>query len=104
MMAFINAEKVSAVEIKKEASGWYYERDKKNGGENYSGTLQNYSLNGEVAYCIEPTVSDNGSVSLSDWSHTGLSDKIKERVLLIGYYGYTYPGHKTKKYRVSFRG
>lgn len=101
MMAFINAEKVRAVEIKKEASGWYYERDKKDGGENYSGTLQNYSLNGEVAYCIEPTVSDNGSVSLSDWSHTGLSDKIKERVLLIGYYGYTYPGHKTKKYRAA---
>lgn len=98
---FVNAEKVYAVKIEDEASGWYYERDKKNGGENYSGTLKNYSLNGEVSYCIEPTVSDNGSVSLSDWSHTGLSDKIKERVLLIGYYGYTYPGHKTKKYRAA---
>lgn len=101
MMAFINAEKVSAVEIKKEASGWYYERAKKDGSENYSGTLQNYSLSGEVAYCIEPTVSDNGSVSLSTWAKTGLSDNIKERVLLIGYYGYTYPGHKTKKYRAA---
>lgn len=98
---FANTEKVHAVKIEDEASGWYYERDKKNGGENYSGTLKNYSLNGEVSYCIEPTVSDNGSVSLSDWSHTGLSDKIKERVLLIGYYGYTYPGHKTKKYRAA---
>lgn len=101
MMAFINAEKVSAVEIKKEASGWYYERAKKDGSENYSGTLQNYSLSGEVAYCIEPTVSDNGSVNLSTWAKTGLSDNIKERVLLIGYYGYTYPGHKTKKYRAA---
>lgn len=101
MMTFIKTEKVYAVEIKKEASGWYYERAKKDGSENYSGTLQNYSLSGEVAYCIEPTVSDNGSVSLSTWAKTGLSDNIKERVLLIGYYGYTYPGHKTKKYRAA---
>lgn len=101
MMAFVNTEKVYAVEIKKEASGWYYERAKKDGSQNYSGTLQNYSLAGEVAYCIEPTVSDNGSVSLSDWAHSGLSDSIKERVLLIAYYGYTYPGHKTKKYRAA---
>lgn len=101
MMTFIKTEKVYAVEIKKEASGWYYERAKKDGSENYSGTLQNYSLSGEVAYCIEPTVSDNGSVSLSTWAKTGLSDNIKERILLIGYYGYTYPGHKTKKYRAA---
>lgn len=101
MFTFIKTEKVYAVEIKKEASGWYYERAKKDGSENYSGTLQNYSLSGEVAYCIEPTVSDNGSVSLSTWAKTGLSDNIKERVLLIGYYGYTYPGHKTKKYRAA---
>ncbi len=101
MMIFFSTENVYAVQIKKEASGWYYERDKKNGGENYSGTLQNYTLNGEVAYCIEPTASDDGSVSLSDWSKTGLSNKIKERILLIGYYGYTYPGHKTKKYRAA---
>lgn len=101
MMTFIKTEKVYAVEIKKEASGWYYERAKKDGSENYSGPLQNYSLSGEVAYCIEPTVSDNGSVSLSTWAKTGLSDNIKERVLLIGYYGYTYPGHKTKKYRAA---
>lgn len=101
MFNFIKTEKVYAVEIKKEASGWYYERAKKDGSENYSGTLQNYSLSGEVAYCIEPTVSDNGSVSLSTWAKTGLSDNIKERVLLIGYYGYTYPGHKTKKYRAA---
>ena len=37
-----------------------------------NGTLKNYSLNGVVSYCIEPTVSDNGSVSLSDWEHSGL--------------------------------
>lgn len=101
IMIFINTEKVYAVKIDDEASGWYYERDKKNGGEHYSGTLKNYSLNGVVSYCIEPTVSDNGSVSLSDWEHSGLSNNIKERVLLIGYYGYTYPGHKTKKYRAA---
>jgi uncharacterized surface anchored protein len=100
-MIFINAEKVYAVKIDDESTGWYYERDKKNGGEHYSGTLKNYSLNGVVSYCIEPTVSDNGSVSLSDWEHSGLSNNIKERVLLIGYYGYTYPGHKTKKYRAA---
>ncbi len=101
IMIFINAEKVYAVKIDDESTGWYYERDKKNGGEHYSGTLKNYSLNGVVSYCIEPTVSDNGSVSLSDWEHSGLSNNIKERVLLIGYYGYTYPGHKTKKYRAA---
>ena len=100
-MIFINTEKVYAVKIDDEASGWYYERARKDGTENYSGTLKNYSLNGVVSYCIEPTVSDNGSVSLSDWSHTGLSDSIKERMLLIAYYGYTYPGHKTKKYRAA---
>ena len=39
-----------------------------------------------------------------NWSNTGLSDSIKERITLIGYYGYTYPGHQTLKYRAATQG
>ena len=33
-----------------------------------------------------------------------MSNSIKERILLIGYYGYTYPGHQTLEYRAATQG
>ena len=91
----------AATKINKASSGWYFERANAQGERHYSGTLKNYTLDGKVAYCIEPGVTDNGSVNETNWSNTGLSDEIKEKVTLIGYYGYTYPNHNTKQYRAA---
>ena len=33
-----------------------------------------------------------------------MPDSIKEKLLLIGYYGYTYPGHQTEQYRAATQG
>ena len=98
---FINHNNIYAITISKSASGWYYDRMDTVNGRHFSGTLQDYTLDGKVAYCIEPGASDNGSVSETNWSSSGLPESIKQRVTLIGYYGYTYPNHNTKKYRAA---
>ena len=52
------------------ASGWYFERDDKNGNSDFSGTLENYSINGEVSYCIELGAPEGESMSQSTWEKT----------------------------------
>jgi len=102
IISLLNLDNVyAATKINKTSSGWYFERADGKGERHYSGTLKNYTLDGQVAYCIEPGVTDSGSVTESDWSKTGLSDEIKDRVTLIGYYGYSYPNHNTKQYRAA---
>ena len=63
-----------------------------------------YDIDGNVAYCIEPNVTEGTYYSQGTWSDTGLSDAIKERVLLTAYYGYSYPNHQTIKYRAATQG
>ena len=94
---------VHAATLVKEKSGYYYHRFN-NSGDNASWYWQLYSMDGEVAYCIEPNVPEGTTYPQGDWASTGLSDSIKERILLTAYYGYTYPGHQTLKYRAATQG
>lgn len=76
--------------------------------------ISEYSVNGEIGYCLEPSVID---VATNNANGTGLnnikslrimddgsynfiptSDQIK-KIKLIANYGYQYPGHQTIKYR-----
>lgn len=94
---------VHAETLVKEKSGYYYHRYNSY-GDNSSWYWQLYTMSGQVAYCIEPNVPEGTTYPQGDWDSTGLSDSIKERILLTAYYGYTYPGHQTLKYRAATQG
>ena len=81
-------------------SGYWYERN--DDTSNYaSWKLENYNVDGNVAYCIEPGIPEGNPMYPGGWENTGLSNDIKERVLLLSYYGYQYTGHQTQGYRAA---
>ena len=92
---------VFASTLNMEFTGYYYERS--DNGNNYaSWKLQNYVIDGHVAYCIEPGIPEGTDQYIQgSWEDTGLSNSIKERVLLLSYYGYQYDGHQTQKFRAA---
>lgn len=81
-------------------SGYWYERS--DNGANYSSwRLENYYVDGNVAFCIEPGIPEGNPMHEGSWEDTGLSNNIKQRVLLLAYYGYQYNGHQTQGYRAA---
>ena len=80
---------------------WYTRRG---GGKPYmSAQYSLYSMDGKVVYCIEPgvdiTTHDySGAVG---WINSPYSNEINQKIQLIGYYGYNYPGHQTLRYRMA---
>lgn len=96
-------ESVSAATVKATDTGYMYERQQYSGeGKHHmSDKFHNYFVDGQVSYCIEPNVPYGSGIEVGTWEDTGLPDDIKERVILIAYYGYTYPGHQTLQYRAA---
>ncbi len=94
---------VHAATLVKEKSGYYYNRFN-DVGNNSSWYWQLYTMDGKIAYCIEPNVPEGTTYPQTSYEATGLPNDIKERVLLLAYYGYTYPGHNTLKYRAATQG
>ena len=99
----VKAQTVNAETLHQENTQYYYDRYYPDGTE-HSWYFKHYKMDNEVAYCIEPGVHEGETYTQSSYSATGLPDSIKERLLLIGYYGYTYPGHQTEKYRMATQG
>ncbi len=101
MMCFIfNNYVVNASTLKYDFSNYYYERS--DNGEHYtSWKLQNYYVDGQVAFCIGPGIPEGNPMYESTWEETGLPDDIKQKILLIAYYGYQYEGHQTQKFRAA---
>ena len=64
--------------------------------------LNFYYLNGEVAYCIEPGVhlTDNTYIEVSN-DYLPFNNEVLEKIKLIGYYGYEYPGHSNNNYKMA---
>ena len=104
LCGFSTMPKVHAATLVKEKSGWYYDRSWADGSDRHSWYWQFYTMDGEVAYCIEPNVPEGTTYPQGSWETTGLSNDIKEKILLTAYYGYTYPGHQTVKYRAATQG
>lgn len=100
----VNAQAVSAATLNMSYSDYWYDRAKADGSEHHSWHFTLYDMDGEVAYCIQPNVKEGTHYNQGSWEDTGLSNSIKERILLIGYYGYTYPGHQTLQYRAATQG
>lgn len=98
------ANAVSAATLVKEKTQYFYYRVQADGTDAHSLSWKYYTIDGEVAYCIEPNIQDGVTYSQGSYEQTGLPDSIKERLLLIGYYGYTYPGHQTDQYRAATQG
>ena len=101
---FIFAKNVNAsnVTLKMDyINGIFYVR--KGDGMNQSAKFVHFSLNGKVAYCIEPGVhtESNYVYSTNDLSKSPFSTEITKKIQLIGHYGYEYPGHQTEKYRMA---
>ena len=84
----VNAQTVNAETLHQENTQYYYDRFYPDGSE-HSWYFKHYKMDSEVAYCIEPGVVEGVNYSQGSYSATGLPDSIKERLLLIGYYGYT---------------
>lgn len=99
-----NPSVVQAETLDMNYSGYWYERSYTDGTPNRSWHWNVYEFNGEVAYCIEQNILEGEVYTQGSWEQTGLSNSIKERLLLIGYYGYTYPGHQTIAYRAATQG
>lgn len=100
---FMTAPNVFAATLHQEKTQYYYDRYYPDGSE-HSWYFKHYTMDNEVAYCIEPGVVEGVNYPQTNYSATGLPNSIKERLLLIGYYGYTYPGHNTEKYRMATQG
>ncbi|MBQ3414470.1 MAG: Cys-Gln thioester bond-forming surface protein [Clostridia bacterium] len=105
MIGFIvNANAVQAATLNMNNSDYWYYRANGDGSNEHSWHFTLYEVDGEVAYCIEPNIPEGTSYSQGSWEQTGLPNSIKERILLIGYYGYTYPGHQTIEFRAATQG
>ena len=80
--------------------GVFYTR--KGDGMNDSHKFTKYSLNGTIAFCIQPgkQISDWDYIT-NDISKSPFNKTITDKLTLIGHYGYDYPGHNTLKYRMA---
>ncbi len=92
---------VMAATLNMDFTGYWYERS--DNGANYSSwKLQNYYVDGNVAFCIEPGVPEGTNQYREvSWDALGLSNSVKQKVLLYSYYGYQYSGHQTQAYRAA---
>ena len=70
--------------------------------EAHSWYTEDYYFGDRVAYCIEPGVTEGtDNYIVGNWNNTGYSNAVKEKVLLMAYYGYDYTGHQTLRYRLA---
>ena len=92
---------VSASTLTYDFTGYWYERSD-NGADYSSWRLEDYKVDGNIAFCIEPGIPEGtDQYRQVDWSATGLSNEVKQKVLLYSYYGYQYTGHQNLNYRAA---
>ena len=70
-------------------------------GNYYSWHVSLYDFNGRTAYCIQPLIEEGTTYTIGGWDNIPYNDATKEKLTLIAYYGYDYPGHNTFRYRVA---
>lgn len=83
---------------------------KRNGTTYFVGEFTKYDIKDSIsgvtkaAFCIEPgepETNEPDGYTKTDWSEIGLSEEVKQKILLITYYGYQYPNHQTLEYRAA---
>lgn len=98
---FLKMGNAFALSLDTKHSGYYFERSDQDSNNYSSWYLDYYTIDNQVAYCIEPGIYEGEGLTEGKWSDTNLPERIRRTVLLIAYYGYTYPGHNTEKYRAA---
>ena len=65
----------------------------------FSSNQKRYVMDGKTVYCVEPGINImTREYESLDLSYSNFSSDILEKISLIGYYGYDYPGHYTDRY------
>ena len=80
---------------------WYTRRG---GGKAYmSAQYTTYNMDGKVVYCIEPgsPINTHNYSGATGWINSPYSAETNRKIQLYGYYGYSYPGHNTIRYRMA---
>ena len=68
-------------------------------GDYYSYRQNRYVMDGRMVYCVEPGVDiTTREYTPLDLSYSSLPIDVLNRISLIGYFGYDYPGHQTDNY------
>lgn len=99
---FFGIKGVNASNLNFEYSGYYYNRV--NSYSNSSWFWNLYYIDDVVSYCIENGKPEGNPLHEATWEDTNLPQSIEKRILLLAYYGYTYPGHNTLEYRAVTQG
>lgn len=79
----VKAQAVSAATLNFDWSGYWYERQDQNGGNHSSWKQENYYVDGQVAYCIEPGIPEGNPMYEAGFEATGLPNSVKEKWLSI---------------------
>lgn len=81
-------------------SGVYSSQRNLDNGSYFSSNQKKYYMDGRIVYCVEPGVPiyTNDFDGISDLYASGISADIIDKISLIGYFGYDYPGHMTDNY------
>lgn len=68
-------------------------------GSYFSSNQKKYYMDGKIVYCVEPgaPIYTNGYYA-SDISFSSFSNDLINKIGLIGYFGYDYPGHQSDNY------
>lgn len=98
---FLSMHSANALEFSLQHSGYYYEMNQPEATNYASWKLDYYTINNQVAYCIETGVDEGETMIEGTWENTHLPQEIKERMLLLAYYGYNYSGHESDRYRAA---
>ena len=99
-MFFVFCFKVRAAHLELyKIDGVYSSQYNMDSGSYFSSNQKKYVMDGKVVYCIEPgmNIMTRDYESL-DLSYSIFSNSILDKVSLIGYFGYDYPGHNSDRY------
>ena len=69
-------------------------------GSYFSSNQKKYYMDGRIVYCVEPgaQIYTNYYNGVLDLYSSGINSDIVDRISLIGYFGYDYPGHNSDSY------
>lgn len=96
MCGIVHASHLDLVPI----DGVYSSQHNLSNGSYFSSNQKKYFMDGRIVYCVEPGagIYTNDYYGVNDLSLSGMSSDILDKISLIGYFGYDYPGHNTDKY------
>lgn len=96
-----NIDSTKAAEVTNDFTGYYWHRTVDGNIHEWSDSFNYYYVDGEDAYCLDINTKEGGPLELSTLELSGVPEDVRDKVLLIAFYGYNYYGHKTLEYRAA---